>query len=826
MTKAGPPLQNTPLSVPGLNVRVMQTRLALVWEMLWRGLWQPVCATGLFLSLSLFEFWRLVPALVHWFLLLSLIVLWAVTLLRLSRHFRLPDRHLILARIERVNGLLHQPLRALEDAQEADADDAQNLWRAHLRRLHRTLPQLKFVQPRPGAIRLDRHGLRQMAGILLIAGFLAAGSQWQGRIETGFMPAAPGPAIVQSRLEAWIAPPAYTGAAPVMLAGDTFNKLATGNTPDSPDEQAVKPPVTVPAGSELSLRLFGGRDAELLLTPDAGKKIRLPLTRIDNANSHTNVRLMQSGNVVLSQFGTARREWRINVIPDLPPQIRLLEDITVSQQYGLHFRYEAGDDYGVTVAGAEISLIAPGNAPAKAPLEVEFPALPRAAKGALNANVDLSAHLWAGKQVQLRLMAKDAAGQTGYSSPVTLILPQRPFAHPLARAIIEQRGIVAANPKQDGDVIRSLDALSLFPQRFTPELGVYLPMRVARHRIAHIHRQGDTRQQVVDLLWKLALRIEGGELSVAGNQLRDLQNALMQALRDGASDKEIADLTQALREALERYMQAMAEQALEDSNTQQFGDATSGSSVISRSDLEGLLDKIEQLSRSGARGAAQQMLSKLQSVLENMAPGQTAGGQNAKQKMVGDALKDLSGLMQEQQKLHDNTYNQRSQGGNSDGPGGLAREQDKLRGALEALNGRLEQESPGESPNSLGRAGDAMSEAAKSLRRGGTAHALEQQSQAMDQLRAGAGALAKILREEDARVRAENGDSQEAGPSHNGQDPLGRPVASDSGGATAVPEQFDIERALQIRRGLEVRASQRRRPAEELNYIDRLLKLF
>lgn len=152
MTKAGPPLQNTPLSVPSLNVRVMLTRLALVWEMLWRGLWQPVCATGLFLSLSLFEFWRLVPAPVHWFLLLSLIVLWAITLLRLSRYFRLPDRHLILARIEHENGLLHQPLQALEDVQEADADDAQNLWRAHLRRLHRTLPQLKFVQPRPGAI--------------------------------------------------------------------------------------------------------------------------------------------------------------------------------------------------------------------------------------------------------------------------------------------------------------------------------------------------------------------------------------------------------------------------------------------------------------------------------------------------------------------------------------------------------------------------------------------------------------------------------------------------------------------------------------------------
>ncbi len=117
-----------------------------------------------------------------------------------------------------------------------------------------------------------------------------------------------------------------------------------------------------------------------------------------------------------------------------------------------------------------------------------------------------------------------------------------------------------------------------------------------------------------------------------------------------------------------------------------------------------------------------------------------------------------------------------------------------------------------------------MQEAAKALREGAAGEALEPQSQAMDQLRAGAGALAKILREEAAKAQAGNGGGD--GNSHQETDPLGRPMASDAGGATAIPEQFDIERALQIRRELELRSSQRRRPPEELNYIDRLLKLF
>ena len=41
-----------------------------------------------------------------------------------------------------------------------------------------------------------------------------------------------------------------------------------------------------------------------------------------------------------------------------------------------------------------------------------------------------------------------------------------------------------------------------------------------------------------------------------------------------------------------------------------------------------------------------------------------------------------------------------------------------------------------------------------------------------------------------------------------------------------MPEEFDIERALELRQELERRAGERRRPAEELNYIDRLLDLF
>ena len=42
-------------------------------------------------------------------------------------------------------------------------------------------------------------------------------------------------------------------------------------------------------------------------------------------------------------------------------------------------------------------------------------------------------------RVELTLVAKDLAGQSGRSKPVEIVLPERRFTKPLARAVIEQR---------------------------------------------------------------------------------------------------------------------------------------------------------------------------------------------------------------------------------------------------------------------------------------------------------------------------------------------------------------------------------------------------
>ena len=65
---------------------------------------------------------------------------------------------------------------------------------------------------------------------------------------------------------------------------------------------------------------------------------------------------------------------------------------------------------------------------------------------------DLSEDPYAGAEVTLTLTAKDEAGNEGKSEPFNMRLPERLFTKPLARALIEQRRILALDANRNSDV--------------------------------------------------------------------------------------------------------------------------------------------------------------------------------------------------------------------------------------------------------------------------------------------------------------------------------------------------------------------------------------
>lgn len=203
-------------------------------------------------------------------------------------------------------------------------------------------------------------------------------------------------------------------------------------------------------------------------------------------------------------------------------------------------------------------------------------------------------------------------------------LPERLFTKPLARALIEQRRILALDGNKNSDVYAALDALMIAPELFTPETGQYLGLyNIARQLEAA--RTDDALRDVVASLWALAVTIEDGNITDVDKALRAAQDALKQALERGASDEEIKKLTQDLRQALDNFMRQLAEQFR--NNPQQLARPLDPNTKIMRQqDLNNMIDRMERLSRSGDKDAAKQLLDQLQQMLEGLQmaqPGQS-----------------------------------------------------------------------------------------------------------------------------------------------------------------------------------------------------------
>lgn len=138
-------------------------------------------------------------------------------------------------------------------------------------------------------------------------------------------------------------------------------------------------------------------------------------------------------------------------------------------------------------------------------------------------------------------------------------LPERLFTKPLARALIEQRRVLALDANRNSQVYAALDALMIAPELFTPEAGHYLGLySVARQLEAA--RTDAAMREVVASIWALAVTIEDGNITDVDKALRAAQEALKQALERGASDEEIKKLTDNLRAALDNFLRQLAEQ--------------------------------------------------------------------------------------------------------------------------------------------------------------------------------------------------------------------------------------------------------------------------
>jgi len=718
-----------------------RARGSLLWEKLWPALATLATALGLFLALSWAGLWIALPPLGRaiGLVVFALIALAAAVPLLL---LRIPSESDGLRRLDRGSGEPHRPATAVADEIAANQHDpvARALWRAHVERSLLSARKLKAGWPSPRLALHDPMALRALTLILVVASFFAAGGEHVKRMTAAFdWQGVVSPA--NFRIDAWVTPPPYTGRPPIMLPG-----LRPGGAAQNADLAAG--PVFVPAGSHIVIRATGKVNFEIVRKggiEDAAAETRA--TPPAGTEEHRLV-IKDDGSVALRGVASSDLTWTFSAIPDRAPTIELIKDPERQTRGAVRLDYKMDDDYGVV--GAQATFELKDKAPADKPRHPLFTApdfaltLPQARtrSGAAQTTRDITEHAWAGAEVVMTLVARDEAGNEGRSEPHELTLPQRIFVKPVARALIEQRRILALDGDARPLVLTALEALSIAPERFTPEVGIYLGLRSIYHNLDHA-KTDDELRDVVARMWEMALQIEDGNVSQAEQALRQAQEALRLALERGASDEELKKLMQDLRAAMDKFMQALAEEMRK--NPQQLArPLDKNTRTLNQQDLKSMLDRLEALARSGNKDAARQLLDQMQSMLENLQmarPG--AQGEEGDDDMMS-ALDELGDMIRKQQQLRDKTYKEgQDSRGDRNQRGGKGKQQmgdlrqdqqalkDRLNKLLEQLRqrglGNPDQGQKGEGEkgqggemDELGGAGDAMGQAEGELGRAGT----------------------------------------------------------------------------------------------------------
>ena len=832
-----------------LTQALRRAEYAIAWERSWPHLARLLTVAGLFLVVSWAGLWLVLPFLARavglgLFGALALVALFPLV------WFRWPSRQEALGRLDRGSGISHRPATELTDSLATEDPVALALWQAQRERTLASIKRIRAGLPSPRLAIHDPWALRALIVVMMVAAYIAAGDERRMRVAAAFdwngvLAAA------NIRVDAWVTPPLYTGKPPIILS--------------AANKEAAIPaagPLSVPAGSTLIVRSSGGA---LDVVAGGGVSEAVPTEQAPKGTNEKHFTITGDGTAHV-RAPSGQPQWRFSATPDRAPTIALAKDPERQARGSLQLSYKIEDDYGVTEARA---LVAARRADAAKGVEskgadarplFEPPqfslVLPnaRTRNGVGQTVKDLSEDPYAGADVTLTLTARDEAGNEGRSEPFSMRLPERLFTKPLARALIEQRRILALDANQNTQVNDALNALMIAPELFMPEAGQYLGLRSVAQQL-ELARTDDAMREVVASLWALAVIIEDGNITDVDKALRAAQEALKQALERGASDEEIKKLTQDLRAALDNFMRQLAEQLR--NNPQALARPLDPNTrVMRQQDLNNMIERMERLSRSGDKDAARQLLEQLQQMLENLQlaqPGQSGDGD------MEQALNELGDMIRKQQQLRDKTYKQgqdsrrdRQRGKQGDqGMSDLQQDQQGLRDRLRKLQQELARRGmgqgqrgekgqqgeqgqdgdpqQGDGEDGLGEADNAMGDAGSRLGEGNADGAVDSQGKALDALRKGAQSLAEAMQQGDGEGQGD-GPGNRAGRQQSGgnqSDPLGRPLHGREFGddlTVKIPGEIDVQRVRRILEELRRRLGDPQRPQIELDYIERLLK--
>lgn len=621
------------------------TRLGLIAEQVVRAFW-PLWTAGFIIFAPLMFGWQdEVSIEVFWGAGVVSAIALIAALIWGARRFRWPSR---AEAVERVDATMPgRPIAAVADAQAIGANDpaSQAVWNAHQARMAARTHDAKAVEPDLRISDRDPFGLRFIALLFFVTALLFGSilrvTSVADIVGAGDQTLATGPVW-----EGWVAPPGYTGKPTLYL-----NDIPQGA-------------LRVPEGSEITLRLYGEVGALTVAETVSG--------RVDDleAASAAQQKFTASKSGALTISGENGATWDLTIVPDSPPSIELTGPVEADAMGEMSQPFRAMDDHGVVSGTATIALDLEavtrvhGLTIAPDPIEPLVLDLPMPFTGNRDDFEDLliddlSEHPLANLPVTLTLSVTDDQGQEGASEPESLMLPGRRFFQPFAKAVIEQRRDLLWSKQNDTRVEQVLRAISHRPEGLFSNETTFLRMRAIIRRLdsaAEFGLSDNAQSEIAQALWDLAIQIEDGTLADARERLRRAQERLSEAMRNGASDAEIADLMDELRDATNDYMQMLADQMEPGEDGTDQADSGENTMEFTQDELQALMDRIQELMEEGRMAEAQALMEQLNQLLENMRITQGEGGEGGPRTPGQQSMEDLAETLRDQEDLSDDAF--------------------------------------------------------------------------------------------------------------------------------------------------------------------------
>lgn len=373
---------------------------------------------------------------------------------------------------------------------------------------------------------------------VLLLPFLAialyqAGGDWDRRLVVGFTPALLFPAPDMD-VEARIVPPAYTREPEV--------KLDLGGQPQM---------LRVPEGSRIVVRARETRWPPSLSWDRAAEPLR---PQADGSYQITG-EIRGDSSLALTFGDHVLARWQVTAIRDKAPVVTLAAPVEATPRQAVRIAFTARDDHGVahmalrlTPAGAERELEA--GAPA---VLVDLPAYGTKTMEEVQ-YLDLTGHALAGEAVRAALVAVDGRGQEAYSREFDVTLPKRRFTNATALSILGARD--ALHKGEDGrrTAVRRLGGLTE-SAAFPADTTVHLGLRLAYQRLRN-GPDAQTIDDMVGLLWALALRAEDGTLSLTEIAVHDALRDTLTVIKKGGSTDAVKDAVHRLALQFEAFGRA------------------------------------------------------------------------------------------------------------------------------------------------------------------------------------------------------------------------------------------------------------------------------